>query len=165
LQWSVSQMKGIEPRKQVFTLKPEVEKVVGLLKSVAEKKANSIELNISNETVYCDPESFNLIIRNLLGNSLKFTENGRIQVSASEKDGMTALLIKDTGCGMAPSLVNNLFRIVDSKIHHGTAGEKGTGLGLLMVKEHVEKNGGNIKVESEEGKGTMFTVSLPSEHI
>jgi signal transduction histidine kinase len=165
LKWSVLQMKGIEPRKQVFPLKSEVEKVVALLKSVADKKANSIELNITDETVFCDPESFNLIIRNLLGNSLKFTENGHIQVFASNVDGITTLSIKDTGCGMAPSMIDNLFGIGNSKIRQGTAGEKGTGLGLIMVKEHVEKNGGTITVESEEGKGTTFIVSIPSEHI
>jgi signal transduction histidine kinase/uncharacterized protein HemY len=161
LQWSVLQMKGIEPRKQLFALKPEIEKVVGLLKNEANKKGNSIELNILEEKAFCDPESFNLIIRNLLGNSNKFTENGLIQVSTTEKDGITTLFIKDTGCGMTPSMVADLFKMSDSKIRQGTAGEKGTGLGLMMVAEHIEKNRGSISVESEEGKGTTFIVSLP----
>jgi signal transduction histidine kinase/tetratricopeptide (TPR) repeat protein len=166
LQWSVSQMKGIELQKQLLIVKEELEKITSLLKNDAERKSNEIVIISNNEeTVWCDPESFNLIFRNLLGNSLKFTSKGKILLETTSSKGFTILKICDTGCGIPKNMIDGIFIIGSGKIRAGTSGEKGTGLGLMMVAEHVEKNGGTITVESKEGEGTTFIVSLPSEKI
>ena len=82
---------------------------------------------------------------------------------ASKKDGPSMILtVSDTGCGMTETMITEIFNSYKENVRNGTVGEKGTGLGLMMVKEHVEKNKGSIKVESEEGKGTTFIVTLPS---
>lgn len=166
LHWSVSQMKGIELRKQLLIINDEIEKVISLLKNEAQVKSIKIKNDLENkDTVWCDPESFNLIVRNLLGNAFKFTEKGKVVFESSQSNGYTILKISDSGCGIPKPLLGDIFNIGNEKIRPGTSGEKGTGLGLIMVAEHVEKNGGIISVESEEGKGTTFIVSLPSEHI
>ena len=131
---------------------------------MAKDKGNEIKVDIGNDVmVWCDRESFNLIIRNLLGNALKFTEKGCITFESEAKNNFTIIRISDTGCGIPDHLIKKIFIIGSKKIRLGSSGEKGTGLGLLMVAEHISKNNGTIKVESEEGRGTTFIVSLPSK--
>jgi signal transduction histidine kinase len=164
LQWSVLQMNGIEPRKQILVVKDELDKVAALMENEAEKKLNEIRIVAgNNDSVWCDPESFNLILRNLLGNALKFTNNGVIQLESEVNNGLAIIKISDTGCGIPHLMLEGIFKIGNQKIRQGTSGEKGTGLGLTMVAEQVEKNGGTIKVESEEGKGTTFIIEFPSQ--
>jgi len=164
LQWSVVQMKGITPTKENLKINEEVEKIVKLFQDVAAQKGNKLLVESApGHELYCDRESFSLILRNLIGNANKFTSKGVITIS-SEKSGQNMILsVSDTGCGMSREMRGTLFGNHNENIRSGTAGEKGTGLGLLMVKEHVEKNGGKITVESDEGKGTRFIVSLPLE--
>ncbi|HPR32415.1 MAG TPA: tetratricopeptide repeat-containing sensor histidine kinase [Prolixibacteraceae bacterium] len=171
LQWSVIQMKGLIPRKELLNIREEAEKAAALLQADAAKKENTITLDIEpGQMLYCDRESLSLVLRNLLGNANKFTEKGTIRIR-SEKRGQELLLsVSDTGCGMDKGMVDTLFGNHNENIRKGTAGEKGTGLGMVMVKEHVEKNGGNIAVESDPdgksgGKGTTFVVSFPIEDI
>ncbi len=162
LQWSVLQLKGIKPRKEQLLGKDEIEKIIETIRTDVVKKGNIIIIDSSNDhSFYGDRESFSLIVRNLVGNANKFTSKGEITIS-SRKDGQYVILsISDTGCGMPKQMVEGIFKSDKENIRQGTSGEKGTGLGLMMVKEHVEKNGGSITVESEEGKGTAFTVFLP----
>lgn len=162
LQWSVLQLKGIKPRKEQLLGKDEIEKIIETIRIDVVKKGNIIIIDSSNDhSFYGDRESFSLIVRNLVGNANKFTSKGEITIS-SRKDGQYVILsISDTGCGMPKQMVEGIFKSDKENIRQGTSGEKGTGLGLMMVKEHVEKNGGSITVESEEGKGTAFTVFLP----
>jgi signal transduction histidine kinase len=166
LQWSVMQLKGIKPRKEQLQSKDELEKIVELVRNDAVKKENAINIDSSaDHSFYCDRESFSLIVRNLVGNAIKFTSKGEISITTEQTGQKTILTIHDTGCGMSKQMVERIFKNNKENIRQGTSGEKGTGLGLLMVKEHVNRNGGTISVESEEGKGTTFTVSLPLEHI
>jgi signal transduction histidine kinase/Flp pilus assembly protein TadD len=162
LHWAVIQIKGIEPDKKLIRVREEFDLATALVKDAAEQKDNTIVINAKDETVWCDPESFRLITRNLIGNALKFTSKGTITIGASCENGFTTIKFRDTGCGIAPDTIENLFVIGKGKVKQGTAGEKGTGLGLLMVAEHVETNGGTIRVESEENTGTTFYISLPS---
>lgn len=162
LQWSVLQLKGIKPRIEQLPGKDEIEIIVEPIKNDALKKGNTINIDSSNDhSFYCDRESFSLIVRNLVGNANKFTSKGVITITSEQTERDANLTIRDTGCGMSKQMVEGIFRNDKENIRQGTSGEKGTGLGLMMVKEHVEKNGGSIKVESEEGKGTTFIVSLP----
>jgi two-component system, sensor histidine kinase and response regulator len=102
------------------------------------------------------------VVRNLCSNSIKFTpKNGTIRVSALEKENNIEVCISDTGIGISEKDIDKLFRI---DVHHttiGTSSEKGTGLGLILCKEFIEKNDGQIWVESTLGKGSNFKFILP----
>ncbi len=102
------------------------------------------------------------MIRNLISNAIKFTpESGSVTLSAQVARQQVKVSITDTGVGMSPEVVSKLFRIDTKHSTKGTADEKGTGLGLILCKEFIEKNGGRIGVESEPGKGSVFFFTLP----
>jgi signal transduction histidine kinase len=101
------------------------------------------------------------ILRNLISNAIKFSnENGKITISAIKKGRFIEVLVQDNGVGMEPEIVKNLFNLAVNNSRLGTSGEKGTGLGLILVKEFVEKHGGEIYVNSEVGKGSVFSFTL-----
>jgi signal transduction histidine kinase len=103
-----------------------------------------------------------MIIRNLISNAIKFTNlNGEINVYASSKGKFIEIAVSDNGGGMNEETKNKLFELETNKSTNGTAKEKGSGLGLILCKEFVEKQNGNIWVESELGKGSVFKFSLP----
>jgi len=102
------------------------------------------------------------ILRNLVSNALKFTNNGgTINVSSEENSENVTISISDNGVGIKPENITKLFNISEVITTKGTAEETGTGLGLLLCKEFVEKHGGKIWVESEVGKGSEFKFTLP----
>lgn len=95
-------------------------------------------------------------------NAIKFTPNdGKIILLAKESGGMIEVSISDTGVGMSKEVLENLFKIENKSTMPGTAQEMGTGLGLILIKEFVEKHGGKIWVESELGKGSNFKFTVP----
>jgi signal transduction histidine kinase len=98
----------------------------------------------------------------LVNNAIKFTpEKGKIEIKYHENRDSIELHIIDTGVGIPPKSVEKLFRIDENISTNGTRGEKGTGLGLILCKEFIEKNGGEISVKSEVGKGSEFIITLP----
>jgi signal transduction histidine kinase len=102
------------------------------------------------------------VVRNLISNALKFTHaGGTIDISTRQEGISIEVSVSDTGIGIAQKHLPKLFRIETTYKRLGTAREKGTGLGLILCKELVEKNGGRIWVESEVGKGTTFRFTLP----
>jgi signal transduction histidine kinase len=104
----------------------------------------------------------NAIIRNLVSNALKFTESGgSIKISGRDRGEHIEIAVSDTGTGIPPEDIQKLFRIDMHYTHIGTDGERGTGLGLNLCHDLVEKNGGSIWVESTPGKGTTFIFTLP----
>ncbi len=104
----------------------------------------------------------NAVLRNLINNAIKFTQKGgEIKVSARMMKNFVEVSVSDSGIGIAKEYIQNLFRIDKTFNRAGTANERGTGLGLILCKEFVEKNGGTIWVESEENKGTTFRFTLP----
>ena len=108
---------------------------------------------------------FETVIRNLVSNAIKFTPvGGKIFVSAfSSGNNLIAIRVSDTGIGMSQSMISKLFLINEKTSRTGTEGEPSTGLGLLLCKEFIEKNGGEIRAESEVGKGSTFTIAMPTE--
>jgi two-component system sensor histidine kinase/response regulator len=111
---------------------------------------------------YADYNIVNTVIHNLVSNALKFTPaGGHVEVSAREQSDVVEIAVSDTGVGIYPGDLPKLFRIDVQYTHLGTAGEKGTGLGLILCQELVERNHGKIWVESEVGKGTIFRFTLP----
>ncbi len=105
---------------------------------------------------------FNTIMRNLISNAIKFTNiGGEIVVSAKQKQDDLIISVSDNGVGIKKAEIEKLFRIDKSHSTLGTQKEKGTGLGLILCKEFIEKHGGEIWAESEEGKGSEFKFSMP----
>lgn len=102
------------------------------------------------------------ILRNLVSNAIKFTpENGKVSIKAIQTEEQLQVKVSDTGIGMKQEVMDKLFVVGQKVVYNGTANEKGTGLGLLLCKELVEKNGGSIHVYSEPEKGSSFSFTLP----
>ncbi len=163
LDWSNSQFHGMKTNPQHIELVGMALENQLLLQELSQNKNIRIIIDIENDIkVYADVDHVNLVIRNLLSNALKFTEaGGEVRLSATCKDTYCEISVADTGIGMSVQLLENLFNKQSSNSHTGTDGEKGVGLGLILCKDFVEKNGGKIWVESKEGEGTTFYFTLP----
>ena len=112
--------------------------------------------------VYADKNMINLIVRNLLSNAIKFTgANGKITISCTSGEKYVQLDIADTGVGINREDIRKLFRIDEHLSYDGTSGESGTGLGLIICKEFISKNGGEIFVKSKPEKGSTFSITIP----
>ena len=164
LQWSRSQTGRIEFHPAHINLRKIVDTNIELIKVLAERKQILISSDLTEDLfVIADEDMINTVIRNLLTNALKFTaKSGTISVSVSMVDQSIETCICDNGIGMDQDTMDNLFRLDMSHSRTGTENEIGSGLGLILCKEFVEKNSGSIKVESEPGKGSKFIFSLPS---
>ena len=136
------------------------------LKLNAEAKKIAIDLLVGEETVIlADPEMLRTILRNLVSNAIKFTrQGGKIEISTEESDENLTVTVADNGIGMAADKLNSLFDISVSNSIVGTAGEKGTGLGLILCKELIEKHNGKIWVESNLNVGSKFKFTLPGKN-
>jgi len=163
LDWSRVQTGRVHFQPEHQNLRAVVDSNIMLLSSNAKAKNINMLCDISPTVlVFTDANMFNTVIRNLLSNAIKFTpENGKITVSAKEKRKLVEIAIADTGIGISAQEIPKLFRIDISHTTIGTGKEKGTGLGLILCKEFVEKNGGEIWVESQEGQGSTFYFTLP----
>ena len=135
---------------------------INILEGTALKKQIYLINNLKEEIiVLSDAEMLNSILRNLINNAIKFTrESGEISINASIETGFAKIKVTDSGIGMNKETMAGLFKIDSKKSTLGTNKEEGTGLGLLLVKEFVEKNGGQIFVKSEVGKGSEFSFTL-----
>jgi signal transduction histidine kinase len=169
LEWSRSQRSKISFNPENFNLNMLVVEILKLMKPSADKKMIELVNHIPvSSDINADQNMLNTIIRNLLSNAVKFTPaGGKIEVGTANSsdyfkssDEFKAIYVKDTGLGMTKETINKLFRIDESVTGVGTDGEKGTGLGLILCKEFVEKHGGRIWVESEVGKGSTFYFTL-----
>jgi signal transduction histidine kinase len=163
LRWAMLQMqKGLVTRFELVNLPEVVNEVTKLYQESLTEKQIELQNLVSNDTrANADLNQTKLIIRNLVANAIKFTPaGGRITLSSQVQGNYLALTVADTGMGMSPAQVSQLFDLKSGLSQNGTAGEKGTGLGLLLVKEFVELNRGSITVKSEEGVGSAFTVRL-----
>ncbi|QXP57968.1 tetratricopeptide repeat-containing sensor histidine kinase [Cellulophaga sp. HaHa_2_95] len=165
LTWSKSQMNGFVNKPISFQIHEKVNSSIQLLQENANQKKIAIVNNVpTSAEIYCDVNQFNLIVRNLVTNGIKFTPSGgEIRIHADEKNQFWEISIKDNGVGISPEVLKKLFKS-DSALHstYGTNKEKGTGLGLLLCKEMVEKNGGKISVESIPNEGTTFYFTMPT---
>ncbi|MFK7947099.1 MAG: ATP-binding protein [Saprospiraceae bacterium] len=162
LNWALLQTGMIPYHPKSVNLKSVSNDIFELYEPVATTKKITLENNISTETtVYADERALNTIIRNLVNNALKFTpENGVIRVSEVVKNDKIFIEINDTGTGISAEKLPKLFALERTSTD-GTAGEKGSGLGLMLCKELVELNKGTIKAISELGKGSTFIFSVP----
>ena len=164
LEWARIQQGLIPFNPKVVELLPIINESIALVLESAKSKGIEIAYDIPDDlAVFADSNILQTVIRNLVSNAVKFTpKGGKISVSAkATSDKGVQISIKDTGIGMSPKMVDNLFRLDVQTNRKGTEGEHSTGLGLLLCKEFVEKHGGKLWVESEEGKGSTFAFSLP----
>jgi len=163
LQWSRSQTGNIEFKKEPFNLTEVLKKNKDLLTKQAGNKQIEIELKQEDPLeVKAHEQSIDTVVRNLVSNAIKFTnEGGKIKMGVSEDDTYYYVKVADNGVGMSPKIVDQIFKIDSKHSTQGTSKEKGTGLGLILCKEFVEKNGGTIGVKSKEEKGSMFYFSIP----
>jgi signal transduction histidine kinase len=161
LLWSLSQMGKIKPDRKVFVLNTIIDETVILLNEMfTEKQIKFQNYLTQNIEVIGDEYQIKTIFRNLLHNSLKFTaNNGTIQVNSSTENDRLLLQLTDTGVGIKEDNLNQIF--LNPYVNKGTLGEKGTGFGLLLCKELIEKNNGLIDIKSSVGKGTTVIMSLP----
>ena len=163
LVWSRLQRGLMEYAPKQIDLQPLFERNATLFAANAEQKQIAIRQTVTAPIfAFADSQMIDTVIRNLISNALKFTEaRGAITLSACQNDQNVEITVADTGIGMDAEAVAKLFRLDVRYNQLGTAGEKGTGLGLNVCKEFAEKNGGSIAVESVVGAGTTFRVTLP----
>jgi signal transduction histidine kinase len=142
-----------------------VDYVVQLFLSHADQKKITLCNHIPETVVvYADTNMISTVVRNLISNALKFTDiGGRIDIFATQNTHKVEVVVQDTGTGISEEDLPHLFRIDKKLSRTGTVGEKGTGLGLPLCKDLIEKNGGGVWVESEPGKGTAFRFTLPCQ--
>lgn len=167
LTWARMQTGSIEYVPETFDATLKIKESVELLTASASKKKIKIKAFAKEETlIFADINMFTTIIRNLIANAIKFTnQNGNIFIYINKKDNFQEITVEDTGVGISEENIKKLFRIDTKHATLGTEKEKGTGLGLLLCKEFIDKHGGTIWVNSEIGKGSKFTFSIPITNI
>ncbi len=162
LEWSRSQTGSIDFKPERFDISAVIKENLDLLQGLANNKKIKLVHESSNELmVNAHRYSINTVVRNLISNAIKFTPEGGSITITTESSSIITVSVRDTGVGMAPSTVVKLFQLGSKISTLGTAKEKGTGLGLILCKDFVEKNGGKIGVDSEEGVGSRFYFSIP----
>lgn len=163
LEWSKSQLDGIVVKPSIFKLKNTIEENIQMMDNSIRMKKLHIENNISeNIKVFADPNMIHVVVRNLISNSIKFCNSeDKIIIDAIENDEKVIFSIKDTGPGISESDLEKLFSL-EYTISMGTSGEKGHHIGLILCKDMVKQNNGEIRVESKIGEGTTFWIEMPS---
>jgi signal transduction histidine kinase len=163
LEWSRLNMSSFTPRIESLSLYNEVEEVFNLLNYNAKNKGICLinELN-PEDKAEGDSSMIKLLLRNLVSNAIKFSNGGdSIRIYSMINCGHIEIYVTDTGLGIPPEDLSKLFRLDVKYTTQGTANEKGSGIGLVLCKEILEKLNGKIRVESELGKGSSFIFSLP----
>jgi signal transduction histidine kinase len=165
LTWSRSQRGKIEISKKVINLSDVVKSSMSYYSPNARKKEIAIINNIDNgTTAYADINTLEIIIGNILNNAIKYTpEDGQITLTAEIINNYSVLSIKDNGIGMSQETIDKLFRIEENHSMPGTNNEKGTGLGLILCKDFIKKNGGKITVNSKVDIGSEFKIWIPNK--
>ena len=165
LEWSRSQTGRIKFKPEEVMISEPISRVTDLLQGTARRKGIQLSVSGPNDLkVQVDRKMMETVLRNLISNALKFTSaGGSVIIRYSILDNRRIeIRVIDTGKGIKPEDLPKLFRIDESFSTPGTEDERGTGLGLLLCKEFVEKNGGNIEVTSETGVGSEFCITLPA---
>lgn len=163
LEWSKSQTGKLSVKPEIINSQGLLNELIDDFKELSTSKHINIHLHIQSEgAFYADRNMITTILRNLLHNAIKFSyEYGKIEVQVEEKKQQLFIRIKDYGIGISESSLPHLFSIEKQTVKPGTMMEKGSGLGLILCKEFVEKNKGRIWVESKQNEGTCFTLSFP----
>ena len=161
--WARTQQGSISFKPLELSLADTCKNVLEILNPTAYAKNITIyDSTVDHITVYADIDMLKTVLLNLVSNAIKFTNNGgEININAKVNSADVTISVSDNGIGIAPDELSKLFDISEVLTTKGTAGETGTGLGLLLCKEFVGKHGGKIWVESEVGNGSDFIFTLP----
>ena len=162
LDWTLLQMDKLSLQATSIDLSKIIDENIQLLTSLQSKQISLIN-NVREATIaYADSNTINLVFRNLITNAIKFTnEGGTVIIDAKDQGKEWLVSVQDNGIGISSDVQEILFDKTSPYTTRGTANEKGTGLGLILCKEFVEKNGGKIWVESADGKGSIFWFTIP----
>ncbi len=163
LYWTTNQLKGVMVRKEKFDLYVLMEENMELFQTVAAHKRVSLSHDVSKGfNINVDRNILNFAIRNLLANAIKFSyEGGQVNILAARDGGKLTIQIKDRGTGMDEETIQGLLKLQQNLTTTGTGNEKGTGLGVALCSDYLQKGGGQLSVESILGQGTTFTITLP----
>jgi signal transduction histidine kinase len=160
--WGISQREGKILSLEKVSLDTLIEKVIKGQMAIAKMKNNELVVEgEKNVEVKTDPDMLEFVLRNLVQNSLKFTEGGRVSLKVKSTDDQVIIKVVDTGVGIAPSVSEKMFKWDSRQTTKGTNGEKGTGIGLLICSEFIQKLNGKMKVHSKVGEGTEIAIYLP----
>lgn len=167
LKWSRLELGKIPYEPLSFNLYVEIESVIKLLSGIAQKKDITLINHIKKDHYpIADRLMLISIMQNLVGNAIKFTrKNGYVKISSAQEKDKIRITVEDNGVGIPPEIMEKLFTLDKGHTSKGTAGEKGTGFGLIITKEMLKKMGGDIEVHSEVDKGSIFSFRLSqSDH-
>ncbi len=166
LDWALSQKNALPFHPEDIDLNDLVEESIESFRNIALRRKIDIENHLEpGQYIHADRKSMLTVLRNLLFNSIKYTPPGGVIFFAAKEDEKNVILeVSDTGKGIPPGVLSKIFEIDRSKIRKGLKGEKGSGIGLTLVKELVELNQGIIAIQSETGKGTTVQIRFPKDH-
>ena len=161
--WARAQMKAIKYEPEVLKVKRVVNECVKELKANLDHKKVTCQVKIDYKCiVFADKAMIHTVFRNLIMNAVKFSfPGGKIWITSNTESKYCSITVSDEGIGIQPEIQDKLFDANAAVSTPGTTGESGSGLGLVLCKEFLEKNRGEISVESEPGNGSSFTVTLP----
>jgi signal transduction histidine kinase len=163
LEWSKLQTGNINTQPEYFDIKILVKENMELFKEAAKQKNITLKAPEESQMVYADQNMINTVLRNLVQNAMKFTQQGQIEVTYQESNGFLTVRVNDSGVGIEKSDQELLFRIDANVKLINNSSDKGSGLGLILCKSFVDKNGGNIWVESKYGTGSTFCFTVPQK--
>jgi signal transduction histidine kinase len=163
LNWSRNQIATAKANPVKSDIKKLADDCIALYSSNASEKNIKLQNNIpTDSTVFVDEEMIRIVFRNLISNAIKFTpKNGEVKIEAAHQDGLLCISVSDSGVGIPEENASKIFSL-EAHTTSGTANEKGTGLGLILSKEFIEKNGGEIWASSKIGKGSTFSFTVPT---
>jgi|GEM_PF-2832868 len=163
LNWALVQKEMIRINKEKINIHELVQDNINLLEPFASRKHITLNNDTTKDALaYIDKNSFDTIVRNLIDNAIKYTnENGTINISSKGITGFTQVIISDNGIGISEKLqeIINKNRVIKSQ--DGTDGEKGSGIGLQVIKHLADKNQVTVSIDSDRGKGSIFTLNIP----
>ena len=165
LDWARLQIEGVSFEPEDISLQDVVDKNIHIFNPIALEKDIQIINAVDTGAAYADPNMIETVMRNLISNAIKFTPaGGKIKISTHKQDGGTRVTVSDTGVGIAQDRIDTIFGLDQKTPTIGTSGERGTGLGLPLCKEMVERNGGKLWIESSEDGGSEFLFTIPGKH-
>ncbi len=166
LNWTIVQTGNLVFKPELFNLTKCIDTTVANLVPTALSKNITLQYAPEDEIFsYADQNMIQTVLRNLIGNAIKYTyRGGTIKVTAVNQGNATEIMVSDNGMGMDEATRNSLFVSNKQSSKYGTENEKGTGLGLILCKEFIEKHGGKIRIESEKGNGSKFIFDIPKIH-
>jgi signal transduction histidine kinase len=164
LRWAHEQLDSENQKKELFLIAPSIQQTVKLFEEKRKEKNIQLQMGPLSHRAFGQAEAFSFVFRNLYQNALKFTtEGGHIAINATEENGKCFVMISDSGPGISNDEIQGIMNPSQHYTTPGSSGEIGTGLGISSSIHYLEDNNGELRVTSDVGKGTTFTVVLPAE--